>query len=826
MIPPTARHPGRPRPVAPTPRRGRRAPAAIGALVLFAAAAVLGLGVTRPAGAAAAPAVSRAALTPTVSRAALTPANAVVVAPHDFAGADSLIATLSADGARPAVVYLPRTALARVSPAAAARLRALGFTVLRAHAAPPSGQAAETAAALAALNSLADGAAAAASGDRTVVPAGLPSLGADLKLPAAEGAAGQTQPPGLAAPAILGHLGVLPNATEPAAFAAGSVAVSIIFPQSTGANGTPHTEDWSTTDSYGPVGDVDPSYPSLTPREAYIVTEVSKTLAWWEARAPAAAQLTFVIPAVGMLGAPQQRAVAQEPITIASTDDQRWRHPIMRSLGFPKNTTDDTPPPETAYDNAVRRASGADWAFTLYVVDSLHDDAAATHDPTPGEFPDGAFAYTFDLFGPYAVETYDNDSYGPGNFDGVLAHEIGHVFGALDEYAPPAPGYPSTGDLYSGYLWVRNRNAVTGGTTNLMCIMRGGSAGLKAYLGLLNAKSKPYGGICPSTRGQIGWRDSNKNGIPDVVDTTPTVKLGRATTAPSARTVTVTGVASENPWPPGHNAQGHAFTTGISIFVPHDVQYSVDGGAWNAVGTPGTTASESFDFTTVPLGPGPDPLATTRHVIRVSATTGATATSSVVAWVGQTPVTLTLSSAAATIPLGGKARLTVRAADASAPVYPIGFLPGVRVGPLHGALKTVTTGAGGRAVAAFAPRFTTRFQATLQAGAQSQFTLVPPAPVVSVAVRALLTAVAGAPSAAGAVRVTGAFKPARSGVPLVLQLLAGGVWKTVAHTHTTARSRFRLLYTARPGAVRLRVRFAGDGRNAAAVKALPALVVP
>ena len=59
--------------------------------------------------------------------------------------------------------------------------------------------------------------------------------------------------------------------------------------------------------------------------------------------------------------------------------------------------------------------------------------------------------------------TYDNDGYGFANFDAVLAHEMGHVFGALDEYEPPAPGYPSTGDLTSGYLGVRNSNAVSGG---------------------------------------------------------------------------------------------------------------------------------------------------------------------------------------------------------------------------------------------------------------------------------------------------------------------------------------------------------------------------
>ena len=252
----------------------------------------------------------------------------------------------------------------------------------------------------------------------------------------------------------------------------------------------------------------------------------------------------------------------------------------------------------------MRKANHTDWAFTVYVVDSLND--GGTHDKTPGEFPNGAFAYTFDLFGPYSVTTYDNATYTPANFDGVLAHEIGHVFGALDEYAAPA-GYPSSGGLYSGYLWVRNSNAVQGGTTHDICIMRGGAEGLAAY------KGEQYGsdelvddGICPATRGQIGWRVSPPNTLPDVVDTTPTVVIKPAAST-DASTVTIAGSASENAWPPGHNAKGRAFARGISILVPHDVQYSVDGGTPTAVGTSGSGATKTFSFSidTSVLGDGP-----------------------------------------------------------------------------------------------------------------------------------------------------------------------------------------------------------------------------
>ena len=311
------------------------------------------------------------------------------------------------------------------------------------------------------------------------------------------------------------------------------------------------------------------------------------------------------------------------------------------------------------------------------------------------------------------MTTYDNATYTPANFDGVLAHEIGHEFGALDEYAAPA-GYPSSGSLFSGYLWVKNANATQGGTSHDVCIMRGGEEGLRAYQGAATygGDVSVDGGICPSTRGQIGWRVT-RNGLPDVVDTTPTVTLAKPVLDGSG--ATVSGVAAEHPWTPGHNAKGRAFAKGISIFVPHDLQYSVDGGAWTAVSPTGSGARQSFSFATGALAPAAAP-ATTRHVIAVQATTGTTATSTVIAWTNPTPVVLNLASNAAAIAFGGKVKLTVHAADADAPAYAIGFLPGVVVGPQAGAAATqhaVTTAAGGSAVVTVAPRFTTTFAAAL-----------------------------------------------------------------------------------------------------------------
>jgi hypothetical protein len=195
----------------------------------------------------------------------------------------------------------------------------------------------------------------------------------------------------------------------------------------------------------------------------------------------------------------------------------------------------------------------------------------------------------------------------------------------------------------------------------------------------------------------------------------------------------------------------------------------------------------------------------------------------VVAWVGQTQVTLALRTATPTITVGAKVKLTLRA-TCSGTAYPIGFLPGVTV-RLGGVQKTVTTGVAGRAVVSFAPRFTAAVQAAFRPVGQSQFEAAT-SPLVSVLVRARLAAHAGTPSVARVVRVVGTFRPMRGGVPLALQLLSGGVWKNVARTQTSASAAFSLRYTAHAGMARLRVRFAGDARNAAAAKALPALVVP
>jgi hypothetical protein len=479
-------------------------------------------------------------------------------------------------------------------------------------------------------------------------------LGLSAWLPAAASAAGSSDstpagpltpaPPvlddvmgrgdGVALPELPIGLGALPGARETAAYAAGRVAVGVVFLESDGSRMT-STEDWSGA------------------REDAVLVKIQNALDWWNDRSPDGS-LELFLPAVVSAGAPQTVRTGYEPIRMdvklgwkghQVLSDAAWRWEAMGKLGFAHDAVDDQPYPETRYADWLRSRNGADWAFVVYVVDSLHDQ--------DGMFRNRVVAYTADLFGPYCMLTYDNDGYTFANFDAVLAHEMGHVFGALDEYRPPAPGYPSTGNLRAGYLGVLNGNAESGGTTDLPCIMRGSNGTLNAFA---------FGDLCRWTVGQTGLRDSDADTRPDVVDTRPAFSTGLESTSETTGAVTLRGAVTERPRKRGRISAGVYFRHDLSIKVPHAAQYRVDGGAWQplaatdgAFGEP----SEGWTLTTESLTAG-------HHLLDLEATTGETAGRTRDLWAGPTPVTLEFAANAAftktavTVAAGSAVRLYVR----------------------------------------------------------------------------------------------------------------------------------------------------------------------
>ena len=157
------------------------------------------------------------------------------------------------------------------------------------------------------------------------------------------GAAVADLPPGL---------GALPGARETAAFAAGRVAVGVVFLESDGSKMT-SSEDWSRQD---------PRYPGQDRRQI-VLDKIQNALDWWNAQSPDGS-LELFLPAAGSYGAPQTVMVGNEPIRMSVKygwaghdvlSDAAWRWQAMNRLGFGHDTDDDSPYPETLFADRIRR---------------------------------------------------------------------------------------------------------------------------------------------------------------------------------------------------------------------------------------------------------------------------------------------------------------------------------------------------------------------------------------------------------------------------------------------------------------------------------------
>jgi hypothetical protein len=112
----------------------------------------------------------------------------------------------------------------------------------------------------------------------------------------------------------------------------------------------------------------------------------------------------------------------------------------------------------------------------------------------------------------------------------VIAHELGHIFGGLDEYSDCNPA------RQSGPLNRANDNCVVGNPNSVACLMRANTENL-----------------CPATVSHCGWVDTNGDGVVDAAPPNPQT-LVPATGSPGdtiqmtgsgmgeTRSVTFTGV--------------------------------------------------------------------------------------------------------------------------------------------------------------------------------------------------------------------------------------------------------------------------------------------
>jgi len=267
---------------------------------------------------------------------------------------------------------------------------------------------------------------------------------------------------------------LIPGFYQTSEFMVGRVAVGLILPESDGTL-DPNQSDWTIE------------------QRQQVLNEVTAGLNWWSQQSPQA-HLTFVIDD----HATTPIATGYEPILHPQSEEGLWISDVLSRLGYSSGSYWTR---VRTYVNDLRETYDTDWAFAIFVANSRGDADAA--------FADHYFAYAY-VGGPLMVMTYDNAGYGIVNMDAVTAHETGHIFRALDQYGSAGTACTTR----SGYLGVETQNSQRPGcASDVPSIMRGG-----IYPYTVHA-------LDPYAAGQIGWRDSDGDGLYDPIDTIPTLTV-------------------------------------------------------------------------------------------------------------------------------------------------------------------------------------------------------------------------------------------------------------------------------------------------------------
>jgi hypothetical protein len=251
-----------------------------------------------------------------------------------------------------------------------------------------------------------------------------------------------------------------------------------------------------------------------------------------------------------------------------------------------------------AFNNFQREKHSSDWAFTIFVVNSTNDVDdyfPSNPEPAPGEVNyRGAFAF---LGGQFLVVPSDRPTT-------TFAHEVGHMFYALDEYST-GHGY----NMKAGYYNTQNTNGAAGNPTeNFLSsqepsIMASGAGQQTAWTQNITSQS---------SQEMIGWKDSDGDGVMDVLDV-PFTLLGSGNYDESSGTYRFKG-ESEVRTLPNKNTFGGPNTNvvynDITINKIRRAEYSIDGGAWTTI----------VDFANTPTSTDLDlsiPVSAGEHTLRI-----------------------------------------------------------------------------------------------------------------------------------------------------------------------------------------------------------------
>jgi len=334
-------------------------------------------------------------------------------------------------------------------------------------------------------------------------------------------------------------------------FLLGDVTTTVVLLESTGAASS---EDW-TVDSI-----------------AAVKANVEEALTWWQDTLADQQSVHSVQFLTDYQYTDNPVATALEPIAERSNLYTTWVNDFLDEAGA--NTFDGISADMRKYNDAQRREHETNWGFTIFVVNDEND--------ADGMFADGGsfrrgFAFSG---GRYLVVP-------AGRPASSIAHEMGHIFWARDEYSG-AGSYLQK----RGYYDAQNLNAADNpqvGFSQQDSIMASGTLLANAYANHTSSDSSLK---------MMGWQDSDGDGVFDVLDV-PHSFIGTGYINQVGGDFHFSGTAEVGLL---LNRNSSGFQSDMTINQIDRIEYRIDQGAWITSLTPGgVNADVQFSFA-VPVG--------------------------------------------------------------------------------------------------------------------------------------------------------------------------------------------------------------------------------
>lgn len=305
-------------------------------------------------------------------------------------------------------------------------------------------------------------------------------------------------------------------------------------------------------------GSIDASTENWTPSHInQVLNNIQTGLNWWTQLLATKSSVHTLEWVIDTTFTSNLTPTPYEPIARNSNAYSMWVSKFLSDVGFASSSNlDDN---VRAFNNSQREKLDTDWAFTIFVVNSQNDGDGSF---APGGSFSRAFAFAGGLF-----EVVPSTR--PAS---TFTHETGHMFWARDEYIG--------GGNYTqrrGYYNSQNTNAIdlnpTPNFQQELSIMSAGSTLQSAYSLLVTSDA---------TLAQLGWKDSDQDGIFDVLDVP--LKLdgtGRWNSATNSyrfvgRSIVQT-LANRNTSGAQHD---------ITLNKVGRIEYRIGNGAWTTFSTP------------------------------------------------------------------------------------------------------------------------------------------------------------------------------------------------------------------------------------------------